>query len=58
MSKALMYIIIGVTGTIGAWVPTPFGAGMLDMWSIFGSVVGGFMGIFIYWKLRQAGYVE
>jgi len=58
MSKALMYIIIGVTGTIGAWVPTLFGASMLDFSSIFGSVVGGFVGIFIYWKLRQAGYVE
>lgn len=58
MSKMVMYIIIGVAGTIGAWVPTLFGANMLDFSSILGSVVGGFIGIFVYWKLRQSGYVE
>lgn len=58
MSKAVMYIIISVTTVIGGWVPTLFGASMLDMASIFGSVIGGFVGIFIYWKMRQAGYLE
>lgn len=53
-----MYIIIGVTTVIGSWVPTIFGASMLDISSVFGSVVGGFLGIIVYWKLRQAGYVE
>lgn len=58
MSKLVMYIIIGVTTVIGSWVPTIFGASMLDISSVFGSVVGGFLGIIVYWKLRQAGYVE
>ena len=58
MSKFVMYLIIGVMSTIGAWVPTLFGASMLDLASIFGSVVGGFVGIYVYWKARQAGYLE
>jgi len=58
MSKAVMYIIITITTVIGGWVPTLWGASMLDVTSIFGSVVGGFVGIFVYWKLRQSGYVE
>lgn len=58
MSKVVMYIIISVATVIGGWLPTLFGASMLDMWSILGSVVGGFIGIFVYWKLRQAGYLE
>lgn len=53
-----MYIIIAITGAIGSWIPTLFGATMLDFSSILGSIIGGFIGIYIYWKLRQAGYVE
>ena len=56
MSKVVMYIIIGVTTTVGAWVPTLFGSSMFDISSIFGSVVGGFVGIYVFWKLRQYGY--
>jgi hypothetical protein len=58
MSKAVMYIIITITTVIGGWVPTLWGASMLDVSSILGSVVGGFVGIYIYWKMRQAGYIE
>lgn len=58
MSKMLMYIIISVATVIGGWIPTLWGESMLGFVSIFGSVVGGFVGIFIYWKARQAGYIE
>jgi hypothetical protein len=58
MSKAVMYIIITITTVIGGWLPTLWGASMLDISSIFGSVVGGFAGIIIYWKMRQVGYIE
>lgn len=58
MSKFVMYIIIGVGGALGAWVPTMFGASMMDFSSIFGSMIGGLVGIYVYWKLHQAGYLE
>lgn len=58
MSKLVMYIIISVMGAIGGWVPTLFGASMLGGWSILGSLVGGVVGIVIYWRVRQAGYLD
>lgn len=58
MTKLVMYIIIGVTTTIGGWVPTLFGADLFGGWSILGTLVGGVIGIYIFYKVRDAGYVE
>jgi hypothetical protein len=53
-----MYIIIGVTTTIGGYVPVLFGADMLGGWSILGTLIGGIVGIYVFYKVRAAGYVE
>ena len=53
-----MYIIIGVTTTIGGYVPVLFGADLLGGWSILGTLLGGIVGIYIFYKVRDAGYVE
>jgi len=58
MTKLVMYIIIGVTTSIGSYVPVLFGASMLGGWSVLGSLIGGIIGIVIFYKVRQAGYVE
>lgn len=56
MEKTLIYIVIGITGAIGGYVPVLFGADPFGGWSIFGSVVGGIAGIVIFYKMKQAGY--
>lgn len=53
-----MYIIISLASGIGSYIPILFGQSMLDIWSILGGFVGGIVGIIIYLKLRQAGYIE
>ena len=58
MTKLVMYIIIGVTTTIGGYVPVLFGADLLGGWSILGTLLGGIVGIYIFYKVRDAGYVE
>lgn len=56
MEKALVYIIIAITGGIGGYIPVLFGADPFDGWSIFGSLVGGLVGIVIFYKAKKAGY--
>lgn len=58
MQKMPMYIIISLASGIGSYIPILFGQSMLDIWSILGGFVGGIVGIIIYLKLRQAGYIE
>ncbi len=58
MSKLPMYIIISIGTGLGSWIPTLFGANMFDGWSILGSLIGGLISVYIYWKLRQSGYIE
>ncbi len=52
-----MYLILGVFMTIGSYVPTLFGQSMFGGWSIFGTLIGGMVGVFVYWKAREAGYI-
>lgn len=58
MTKLVMYIIIGVTTTVGGWIPTLFGSSWFGGWSILGTLIGGIVGIVIYYKIRQAGYLD
>ena len=58
MTKIVMYIIIGITTGIGSYVPVLFGADLLGGWSVLGTLIGGIVGIYIFYKVRQAGYVE
>ncbi len=58
MSKTIMYIIISVTTLIGGWIPTLWGASMLGFASIFGSLIGGIVGVYLYWKAKQYGYID
>lgn len=43
---------------LGGYVPVLFGASMMDVSSILGTVIGGIIGVVVYYKLRQAGYIE
>lgn len=58
MAKLPMYLILAVFMTLGSFIPTLFGQSMFGGWSIFGTLVGGIIGIFVYWKVKQAGYIS
>lgn len=58
MSKLPMYIIMAIFMGIGGFAPTLFGESPLGGWSIFGTLVGGIIGVIVYWKVREAGYIE
>lgn len=48
-------VMIGMTvgSIIGGYIPVLFGASMLSMISIFTTAIGGFLGIWIGWKLSN-----
>ena len=52
-AKVLVWIGIFVGSTVGGWVPTLWGAEILSFSSIFGSVIGGLLGIWITYKISQ-----
>lgn len=58
MKKLPMYTILAITMGIGSYLPVMFGQSMLGGWSIIGTVLGGVIGIMIYAKLRNEGYIE
>jgi len=47
----LIWIFIAIGGGIGGYVPTFFGAGVLSGWSILGTMIGSFAGIWVWKKL-------
>lgn len=53
-----MYLILTVFMGVGGFIPTLFGESIFGGWSIFGTFVGGVMGIIVYWKAREAGYIN
>jgi hypothetical protein len=53
MNKMIMYIFITVGGLIGAYIPSLFGADGFSVWSIVGSTIGGFVGIWFAYKISK-----
>lgn len=51
MNKGLMYLLITVGGLVGGWIPVLFGTSTFSAWSIVGSTIGGFAGIYAAYKL-------
>ena len=52
--KLLITIGAGVGSTIGGFVPTLWGAGLLSGWSVVLTAVGGFIGIYLAYKYTRA----
>lgn len=46
-------VMIGMTigSIIGSFIPTLFGADLLSFWSIITTAIGGFIGIYVGWKI-------
>ena len=57
MNKSVILLLAGVFGTVGAYVPVLFGDNdFLSGWSILGSTIGGFFGIWLaVWLGKQIG---
>ena len=53
MNKSVLWISIFIFSTIGAGIPTVFGQSALGAASIWGSMVGGFTGIYIAYKVSD-----
>jgi len=51
MDKKVVYIFVGIGGTVGGYLPVIFGAGALSGWSILGSTIGGIIGIVLATKV-------
>lgn len=53
MSKSLLIFGMVVGSTIGGYIPSIFGAGLFSFFSIFCSAIGGFLGIWIAYRLMR-----
>lgn len=51
MDKKVLWLLISIFGFIGSWIPTLLGASSFSGWSLLGSALGGFFGIFVFWKI-------
>lgn len=52
--KVLVSLGIFIGSTVGGYIPTLWGAGLLSFSSLFGSIVGGLIGIWIAYKISQS----
>lgn len=48
--KSLVWLGVGVGGTIGGLVPMLWGAGAFSFWGVLFSGLGGFAGLYLSYK--------
>jgi hypothetical protein len=46
--KSVLWLLIGIGGTIGGFIPVWFGASYFSLWGILGSLIGSIAGIYFY----------
>ncbi len=51
--KSLIWIGMGLGSFVGGYVPSLWGADMISFSGLFGSFIGGFVGIWGAYKLHQ-----
>lgn len=52
-SKSLVLLGMSIGSIIGGYIPSLFGADMFSVWGIVGTALGGFLGIYITYKLTN-----
>ena len=52
--KTTLWIIVGVMTTVGSYVPVLWGADALGVQSVLGGMVGGFLGIYIWYRFVRS----
>lgn len=53
MEKKIIYIFIGVFGTLGAYLPVLVGASSFGGWSILGGFIGSIIGLIVGVKVNS-----
>lgn len=51
--KVFIYIFVFIGGALGGYIPTLWGSNAFGLASIIGSVIGGFLGIWVGYKLSR-----
>ncbi len=51
--KRLIYIGLFVGSTIGGFIPSLWDSGMFSMSGVFGSAIGGLVGIYLGFKMGE-----
>lgn len=51
--KTLVWLGLGVGSTVGGYVPTLWGGDLISFSGLFGSFIGGMVGIWAAYKLNQ-----
>ncbi len=49
----LVWLFLAIGSAVGSYIPTLWGDNMLSMSSIIFSAIGGFLGIYLGWKLGE-----
>lgn len=57
-TKALYWIGIFLGSSIGGYLPALFGQDLFSGWSIFGSAVGAFLGLYIAYRIDQGSFLN
>jgi predicted MFS family arabinose efflux permease len=52
-NKSLIYISMTVGSFIGGYIPSIWGADTFSLWGVFMTALGGFLGIYIGYKMGQ-----
>lgn len=52
-SKGLVMLGLLIGSTVGGYLPTLFGASAFSLWSVFGSAVGGALGVYFFYKISS-----
>ena len=51
--KALVMLGLFIGSTVGGYIPTFFGASLFSFISVIGSAIGGFVGVYLAFKLSS-----
>ncbi|MEI7749435.1 MAG: hypothetical protein WCJ25_00335 [Candidatus Moraniibacteriota bacterium] len=53
MNKKLIFLFLFIGSTAGSYVPMLWGDGMFSMASVLWSTIGGFVGIYVGYKIGE-----
>ena len=54
MEKKFIYIFMFIGSTVGGFIPTLWGAGVLSLSGLFFSFLGGLLGIYVGYKIGNS----
>jgi hypothetical protein len=49
----LVWLFLAIGSTVGGFIPSLWDSGLFSISGVIGSAVGGFLGIYLGWKLGE-----